>query len=131
MAATRGFNILLAVLVGFFGAYSLALAEDGLSRAPAIGENAPAFKAETTRGAISFPEDYRGKWVILFGYSADFDPVSTTELMTLAKMAPDFEALNAKLLALSLDSNNSHIGCVRLRKKLYITIWRRSKLVFR
>ncbi len=117
MAARRGFKISLAVLVLILGVYFSASAEQGSSGAPAIGENAPAFKAETTRGPINFPEDYKGKWVILFGYAADFDPVSTTELMALAKMAPDFAALNAKLLALSIDSNNSHIAWLRTIKE--------------
>jgi len=44
---------------------------------PLIGDGAPAFKAETTQGPVSFPEDFKGKWVILFSHPADFPPVCT------------------------------------------------------
>lgn len=80
---------------------------------PLIGESAPAFHAETTQGPINFPDDYKGKWVILFSHPADFTPVCTTEFMTFAKMAPEFEALNCKLIGLSIDSTFSHIAWLR------------------
>ena len=60
---------------------------DEESRMPLIGEKAPAFEAETTQGNISFPKDYKGKWVIFFSHPADFTPVCTTEFMTFASMA--------------------------------------------
>lgn len=63
-------------------------------RIPLVGETAPAFKAHTTRGPIDFPKDYQGKLVILFSHPVDFTPVCTTELMTLARMQPQFKALN-------------------------------------
>jgi peroxiredoxin len=58
-------------------------------RIPLIGEKAPSFKALTTQGEITFPDDYRGKWVILFSHPADFTPVCTTEFMTFASMEKD------------------------------------------
>jgi peroxiredoxin (alkyl hydroperoxide reductase subunit C) len=82
-------------------------------RIPLIGETAPAFQAVTTQGPIQFPQDYKGKWVILFSHPADFTPVCTTEFMTFAKMMPKFEALNCKLIGLSIDSNYSHIAWLR------------------
>ena len=82
-------------------------------RIPLIGEKAPAFEAETTQGHIKFPEDYQGKWVILFSHPADFTPVCTTEFMTFAQAQPDLEALNTKLIGLSIDSNYSHIAWLR------------------
>jgi len=80
---------------------------------PLIGEKAPAFEATTTQGPMKFPQDYRGKWVILFSHPADFTPVCTTEFMTFATMLPKFEALNCKLIGLSIDSNYSHIAWLR------------------
>lgn len=88
-------------------------------RVPLIGEDAPAFTAETTEGIITFPNDYKGKWVIFFSHPADFTPVCTTEFMTFATMMPEFEALNCKLLGLSIDSIYSHIAWLRtIREKL-------------
>lgn len=87
------------------------------TRLPLIGEKAPSFKAETTQGPISFPDDYKGHWVIFFSHPADFTPVCTTEFMTFASMQPEFEKLNAKLLGLSIDSTYSHIAWLRTIKE--------------
>jgi len=84
---------------------------------PLIGEKAPQFIAETTQGKINFPDDYKGKWVILFSHPADFTPVCTTEFMTFAAMMPEFEALNCKLVGLSIDSLYSHIAWLRTIKE--------------
>lgn len=86
-------------------------------RIPLIGEDAPAFTAVTTQGKINFPKDYKGKWVILFSHPADFTPVCTTEFMTFATMMPEFEALNCKLIGLSIDSLYSHIAWLRTIKE--------------
>ncbi len=80
---------------------------------PLIGDKAPSFKAVTTQGVISFPEDYVGKWVILFSHPADFTPVCTTEFMTFASMADEFKALNTELIGLSVDSLYAHIAWLR------------------
>lgn len=80
---------------------------------PLIGQTAPSFVAETTQGTISFPEDYKGSWVILFSHPADFTPVCTTEFMTFASMSDEFAALNTKLIGLSIDSVFSHIAWLR------------------
>lgn len=85
---------------------------------PLIGDFAPAFKAKTTQGDISFPEDFKGSWVIFFSHPADFTPVCTTEFMTFAKMQKDFDALNTKLLGLSVDSLYAHIAWLRKIKDL-------------
>lgn len=84
---------------------------------PIIGQVAPSFTAETTQGTINFPEDYKGKWVILFSHPADFTPVCTTEFMTFATMEPQFDALNTKLVGLSIDSIYSHIAWLRTIKE--------------
>lgn len=80
---------------------------------PLIGEDAPAFDAVTTQGEIHFPQDYKGKWVILFSHPADFTPVCTTEFMTFGRMMDEFKELNTELIGLSVDSLYSHIAWLR------------------
>ena len=77
---------------------------------PMIGDPAPEFRSMTTMGKVNFPEDYKGHWVILFSHPADFTPVCTTEFITFARMADEFEAMNCKLLGLSIDSVHSHLA---------------------
>lgn len=83
---------------------------------PLIGDKAPSFTAKTTQGEIHFPEDYEGKWVILFSHPADFTPVCTTEFMTFATMSEEFKALNTELIGLSVDGLYSHIAWLRTIK---------------
>ena len=80
---------------------------------PRIGDKAPAFTAQTTQGPINFPEDYAGKWVILFSHPADFTPVCTSEFMTFASMADEFQKYNTELVGLSVDGLYSHIAWLR------------------
>ena len=87
-------------------------------RMPLINDDAPAFKAVTTQGEISFPEDYKGKWVILFSHPADFTPVCTTEFMTFASMIDEFKALTTELIGLSVDSLYAHIAWLRKIQEL-------------
>jgi peroxiredoxin (alkyl hydroperoxide reductase subunit C) len=87
--------------------------EHMVHRMPLIGEKAPAFSAMTTQGVINFPEDYEGKWVILFSHPADFTPVCTTEFMTFASMMDEFKDLNTELIGLSVDSLYAHIAWLR------------------
>jgi peroxiredoxin (alkyl hydroperoxide reductase subunit C) len=84
---------------------------------PLIGDSAPAFKAKTTMGDINFPDDYKGKWVILFSHPADFTPVCTTEFMTFATMQEDLKKLNCELIGLSIDSIYAHIAWLRTIKE--------------
>ena len=84
---------------------------------PRIGDAAPQFKAVTTQGEINFPSDYKGKWKILFSHPADFTPVCTSEFMTFASMAQDFENLNCQLVGLSVDGLHSHIAWLRTIKE--------------
>lgn len=85
---------------------------------PLIGDKAPAFKAVTTQGEINFPEDYQGKWIILFSHPADFTPVCTTEFMTFASMSDEFKSLNTELVGLSVDSLYAHIAWLRKIQEL-------------
>jgi peroxiredoxin (alkyl hydroperoxide reductase subunit C) len=84
---------------------------------PRIGDNAPSFEAVTTQGPINFPDDYKGKWVILFSHPADFTPVCTSEFMTFANMEEEFTALNCQLVGLSIDGLYSHIAWLRTIKE--------------
>ena len=85
---------------------------------PLIGDDAPAFTAVTTQGNINFPEDYKGKWVILFSHPAAFTPVCTTEFMTFVAMREAFKAINVELLGVSVDSLYSHIAWLRKIQEL-------------
>lgn len=80
---------------------------------PRLGDKAPSFKAKTTQGEITFPQDFAGKWKILFSHPADFTPVCTTEFMTFGTMQKEFEDLNCQLVGLSIDGLFSHIAWLR------------------
>lgn len=88
-------------------------------RIPLIGELAPAFTAQTTEGPVKFPDDYRGKWVILFSHPGDFTPVCTSEFIAFAVAEPQLKALNCQLIGLSVDSRPSHIAwLLTIREKI-------------
>ena len=74
-----------------------------------INSVAPDFKAKTQMGEISFHEWLGDSWGVLFSHPKDFTPVCTTELGSLAKMKPDFEKRNVKVIGLSVDPVSDHI----------------------
>lgn len=94
-------SLLLAVTIMFAG-------EKDKTRIPLIGDDAPAFTAESTNGTINFPGDYGKKWKILFSHPLDFTPVCTSELLELAYMQDEFDKLGVKLVVVSTDDLESH-----------------------
>ncbi|MEM0365828.1 MAG: peroxiredoxin [Acidilobaceae archaeon] len=76
---------------------------------PSIGEKFPHMVVETTHGVKTLPDDYVGKWFILFTHPADFTPVCTTEFVSFALHYDEFKRLNTELIGLSVDQSFSHI----------------------
>lgn len=92
-------------------------------RMPLLGETFPELDVQTTHGAMSLPDDLKGKWTVLFSHPADFTPVCTTEFVGFQKKAGEFAALNCQLIGLSVDQVFSHIQWVRwIKEKLGVEI---------
>jgi len=73
-----------------------------------LGDTAPDFEAETTQGPISFHDWIGDSWAILFSHPRDFTPICTTELGYMAKIQPDFERRDVKIIGLSVDPMENH-----------------------
>ena len=78
-----------------------------------LGDVTPNFTAQTTEGEINFHDYLEGSWGILFSHPADYTPVCTTELGTVAKYTDEFNKRNVKVLALSVDGLESHHGWIK------------------
>ncbi|MFD1096623.1 peroxiredoxin [Salegentibacter chungangensis] len=77
-----------------------------------LGDKAPNFDAQTSEGKINFYDYLGDSWGILFSHPADYTPVCTTELGTVAKYKDEFEKRNVKVMALSVDGLESHKGWI-------------------
>ncbi|HEX2532241.1 MAG TPA: peroxiredoxin, partial [Chitinophagaceae bacterium] len=78
-----------------------------------LGDPAPNFKAQTTAGEIDFYEFLGDSWGVLFSHPADYTPVCTTELGRTAKLKDDFAQRNVKVLAVSVDPLDKHMGWIQ------------------
>ncbi len=76
---------------------------------PLIGSKFPQMTVQTTKGKITLPDDFAGKWFVLFSHPADFTPVCTSEFYAFAKRYDKFKELNTELIGLSIDQVFSHI----------------------
>jgi alkyl hydroperoxide reductase subunit AhpC len=104
----------------------------GASNALQIGDKAPDFVAQSTKGEIKFHDWSEGKWTILFSHPGDFTPICTTELAELAFLQPEFKKRQTKIITLSADSLDDHLewishidkykNLIRIEKKDIITI---------
>ena len=78
-----------------------------------IGTTAPDFEAQTTEGKIKFHDWIGNSWTLLFSHPKDFTPVCTTELGYMAKLKPEFDKRNTKVIGLSVDATSDHEGWAR------------------
>ena len=76
---------------------------------PLLGDKFPEFEVQTTHGKIRLPDNFSGKWFVLFSHPADFTPVCTTEFLAFQKRYNKFKELNCELIGLSVDQIFSHI----------------------
>ena len=105
--------------------------QNSCSAFPLIGDYAPDFVANTTNGSLKFPEDYAGRWVILFSHPMDFTPVCTTEFLSFQSVVDDLKNLNTELVGLSVGAIPSHLAWFRsIYEEIKFKDWKNVKIKF-
>jgi peroxiredoxin (alkyl hydroperoxide reductase subunit C) len=95
----------------------------GQSDFPLIGDKFPQMDVKTTQGMIKLPDDFSGKWFVLFSHPADFTPVCTTEFVAFENKRLEFEKLNCQLIGLSIDQVSAHMKWTEwIKEKLGVEI---------
>lgn len=90
---------------------------------PLLGDVFPEMTVSTTHGPKNLPEDYKGKWFVLFSHPADFTPVCTTEFVGFQSKADELEKMGVALIGMSVDQVFSHIKWVEwIKEKLGVEI---------
>ncbi|WAM33887.1 peroxiredoxin [Caldicellulosiruptor morganii] len=96
---------------------------ENTGRIPLLGEKFPQMTVKTTHGVKTLPDDYAGKWFVLFSHPGDFTPVCTTEFVAFSKRADEFKKLNAELIGLSVDQVFAHIKWIEwIEEKLGVKV---------
>lgn len=90
---------------------------DQIFQMPLLGDMFPPMTVQTTQGIKNIPQDYKGKYFILFSHPADFTPVCTTEFVAFQKRMAEFDALGCELIGLSIDQVFSHIKWIEWIKE--------------
>lgn len=75
---------------------------------PLIGQKAPGFETQTTKGIIKFPKDYKGKWVIFFSFPSVFTPICTSEMIEFENLSTELNALNCDIIGISTNSMENY-----------------------
>lgn len=79
---------------------------------PLLGDPFPELEVQTTHGKMTLPEDFKGKWFVLFSHPADFTPVCTTEFVAFQKRFKEFKKMDCGLIGMSIDQVFSHMKWV-------------------
>ncbi|MDD3878346.1 MAG: peroxiredoxin [Bacteroidales bacterium] len=109
----------LILTIILISSYSIGFAQNQINtRIPLLGEVAPSFEAESTKGNIKFPEDYFNKWRIILSHPGSFTPVCTSELIEFAEIQEELKRLKTELIVISTDGLNSNLQWIKSMEEM-------------